>query len=280
MRTIVITGGTHGIGRALARQRLEAGDRVVAVGSSAARGERFRLETAVYGDRAEFVAADLATLRGSREVVDRIRAAHPVIDALVLGAMSLSPRREVTADGVERTFALYYLSRHVLAHGLRVPLERAQRPCVVNLSGPGITLGAVHWDDLQLSRRWSSTRATLQAGRANDLLGPAFAAAAAAGPVRYLAYNPGFTDTRPFRGMAQPWRAVAEAAAALLAAPADRTATAIGLLLDAPPDEPFSAWRRRGTQNRRIDPGLRTFDPAAAARLDAVTRELLAGAPG
>jgi NAD(P)-dependent dehydrogenase (short-subunit alcohol dehydrogenase family) len=273
-RTIVITGGTHGIGLALARRQLAAGDTVVAVGSTAANGARFLAGTREHGDRARFVAADLATVDGTRGAARRIATDHPAVDALVLGANRIMPRREVTADGFEAVFALYYLSRYLLVTVLREQLENAERPVVVNLSGPGITQGSVQWDDPQLTGRWSGVRAQLQAGRANDLLGVALARPGER--TRHVVYNPGFVDTRPFPGLAQPWRALAELAAAVVAAPPDRAAEAIGALIDAPPVPGFSAWRRRGTTNRLIDPGLRTFDEADAQRLERLTTGLLA----
>ncbi|WP_433559152.1 SDR family NAD(P)-dependent oxidoreductase [Pseudonocardia xinjiangensis] len=274
MATIVITGGTRGIGRALAHRRLAQGDTVVAVARSAANGERFLRESAEHGARARFIAADLSTLSGMRSAIDAVAAGHPGVDALVLGANDLIPRRAVTEDGFESVLALYYLSRAVLARELRTQLERTPQPVVLNLSGPGITQGGVQWDDPQLTRRWSGLRAQLQAGRANDLLGPALARQG--GRTRYVVYNPGFVDTRPYVGMRQPWRVAAELAAAAFAAPPDRAAAAIGALLDAPPEPGFSAWRRRGRDNRRIDPALRTFDAADAERLERLTLDLLA----
>jgi hypothetical protein len=38
----------------------------------------------------------------------------------------------------------------------------------------------------------------------------------------------------------------------------------------------FSAWRRRGRDDRRIDPALRRFDVADAERLERLTLDLLA----
>jgi hypothetical protein len=76
--------------------------------------------------------------------------------------------------------------------------------------------------------------------------------------------------------MPRPWRTVAELAAAAVGAPPQRAATALGALIDVPPATAFSGQRRRGSGNRALDPGLRTFDPAAARRLDAATRDLLA----
>ncbi|MCO1658337.1 SDR family NAD(P)-dependent oxidoreductase [Pseudonocardia humida] len=271
-RTIVITGGTRGIGSALARERLRRGDAVVAVARDAALGRRFVEEG---GDRAGFIAADLSTVAGTREVAAELADRHPVIDALVLGAHSMRPGRHVTAEGLEATFALYYLSRHVLLHALAEPLTRADRAVTINLSGAGMTAGRIHWDDLQLTRGYSATKANLQAGRANDLLGVAFAEEHPG--ISTVAYNPGFVDTRPYTGMARPYRALAELAAAVAAAAPERAATALSALIDEPPPGPFAARKRRGSGNRPIDTTGPTYDPGTARRLDAATRDLLAG---
>ncbi|MDF2706887.1 MAG: short-chain dehydrogenase/reductase [Nonomuraea muscovyensis] len=60
-RTIVITGGTNGIGKALAHHYTEPGDQVVAVGSSEEGGRRLR-DTA---PRARFIRSDLSSLGSS-----------------------------------------------------------------------------------------------------------------------------------------------------------------------------------------------------------------------
>ncbi|TDD15660.1 hypothetical protein [Nonomuraea diastatica] len=97
-RTILITGGTHGIGQVLARHHEERGDQVIAVGSR---------------------DADLSSLEQTCDLAERVSAEHPVIDALVLGAFRHHPRRIETEEGFEATFALYVLSRWLLAAALR-----------------------------------------------------------------------------------------------------------------------------------------------------------------
>ena len=81
-----------------------------------------------------------------------------------------------TPEGLEATFALYYLSRYLLSHELTPALSRSTSPVIINVAGVGIAKGSIQWDDLQLTRRYSMIRAQLQAGRANDLLGVGYAA--------------------------------------------------------------------------------------------------------
>nr|WP_062332767.1 SDR family NAD(P)-dependent oxidoreductase [Herbidospora sakaeratensis] len=230
-RTIVITGGTHGIGKALAHHHAARGDQVVVVAS----GSRPHEDTP--GIR--FVRCDLSSLRHTHDLVNRLATEHPVIDALILAAFRFNPVRVVTEEGFEHTFALYVLNRHVLAEGLRGPLERAAAPVIVNLCGAGQG-GRIHWDDLQLTKSYRPLTATMQGARAGELLGAAYVAER----VRYVLYNPVFVATglhEPFR---QPLRGIVRAASAVFAQPVSRAIPPIAALVDRPPAEPLTMWRR------------------------------------
>jgi NAD(P)-dependent dehydrogenase (short-subunit alcohol dehydrogenase family) len=267
MRTMVITGGTHGIGKALALHYLTRGDRVIAVGSSPARGEALLAEA---GERGLFLPVDLSSAADTVRLGGELRARYPRIDALVLGAFRYETTSRETAEGLERTFALYVMSRFLLAEALRPALEQAPRPVVVNLCGTGGRAGRLHWDDLQLRARYRATAAVMQGARANDLLGVAFTEAHPATPVRYVLHNPVFVDTglaEPFR---QPKRAVVNVAAKLFATPVDRAVEPIIARIDTPPEAALSAFRGR----RTVDVTGPAFDPAAARRLTRLLREM------
>lgn len=262
MAVIVISGGTDGMGRALALGRAARGDRVFAIGSNPAKGARL-------GRGVEFVHADLSTLAGNRAALAAIAAATPVVDALALLANRQSPRRVETADGLEATFALYYLSRHLLGEGLRPLLAASARPVIVNVAGVGVTKGAIAWDDLQLTRGYGMVRAQLQAGRANDLLGVAHAAEHGR-RVPYVLYHPGFTRSGDASPLPAPVRVALRVAARLAARPVEESVAAVHDFIDDPPKEPLTAVDR----GRRLPLTLRTLDPADAARLAVITRGL------
>ncbi|PRX99034.1 SDR family NAD(P)-dependent oxidoreductase [Allonocardiopsis opalescens] len=274
-RTVVISGGTDGMGRGLVLDRLARGDTVVAIGSSADKGRRLRADAEATGGagRLHVLRADLGSVAENRRVVAGIRREFGAVDALVLCANRQYLRHRLTGDGVEATFALYYLSRYLLGHGLYDRLQAAPRPVVVNVAGPGTRVGAVHWDDLRLERRYSAVRAQLQAGRANDLLGVAFAERSA-GAVPYVLYHPGFTAT-DLGGVRPPVRTVLRLLAAVAARPVAEAIEPLSRWIDAPPAAPLTADDR----GKPVPLDLRTFDPAAARRLDRLTGELLAEAP-
>lgn len=279
-RVVVVSGGTAGMGRALALARLERGDQVIAVGSDSAKGSALMQEAAAHGagDRLRFLQADLSSIGGTRTVIDDIVATYDALDALILFANRQAPRRMVTADGLEATFALYYLSRYLLGNALRPLLEKSASPVIVNVAGVGMTKGAVHWDDIQLERRYSTITAQLQAGRANDLLGVAHAAEPGIG-IPYVLYHPGFTRSGDLTPLPVVFRAALRVAARLAARPVSESIAPIHGFIDRPPVAPLTAVDR----DRPVPLTLGTLDPADAARLSRVTKTLLAdhdGQPG
>jgi NAD(P)-dependent dehydrogenase (short-subunit alcohol dehydrogenase family) len=276
MRTYVITGGTDGMGRALGLLLLRRGDRVLAVAHGADRGRAFldRAREEGAAERAEFLRADLASVAEMDRVVDEVRARTGHVDGLVFGAQRFRPTRQETADGLEATFALAYLSRFVIGHGLAASLERADAPVVVNLAGPGGLPGRVHWSDTQLASGYSGMRAAMQSSRCNDLLGADFPARHPGARTRYVLYNPGFVRTGMADPLPLPQRVLTRALVLVLATSAERAAVPIARLLDEPPAAPLSAFRRATP----VDTSAEEFDPAAADRLHALTTGLLAAA--
>ncbi|MEV6323656.1 SDR family NAD(P)-dependent oxidoreductase [Nocardia sp. NPDC051787] len=175
MRTIVITGGTDGMGAALARHFLRAGDRIVVIGRSRAKFDAL-LATVTSDDRsaaarAEFLAADLSLVADSRRVVEHLQAKHAWIDALVLAASFIRQHRHITAEGREASWVLFFVSKYLFVTGLAAPLCAAERPVIVNTAVPGTRADAIDFDDLEMSEGFTFARSNAQQRRANELLG-------------------------------------------------------------------------------------------------------------
>jgi PPOX class probable F420-dependent enzyme len=274
VKTFVVTGGTDGIGRALALARLARGDQVAVVGRDAEKGAAFMDAAARLGagERAHVVLADLSLVRETTGAIERIRALFPKVDALVLCARHFRSTRAVTAEGFESTLALYYLSRYVLSHGLRDLLDAAPQPVVLNVCGPGPNPGEIRWDDLGRAHGYDGMAAQLQGGLLNDLLGVGFAQDPRSRRIRYLLLNPGTVSTA-FSGEYDPETAAQVEALRRVAQPVEDAIEPVLALLDDPPAEPVSAW----LQGERLDLTGPSFDPGAARRLSVVTAEMLSG---
>ncbi|GAB3647097.1 hypothetical protein GCM10028833_10340 [Glycomyces tarimensis] len=189
---------------------------------------------------------------------------------MCLFANRQSPQRTVTQEGFERTFALYYLSRFVLSHELAPLLRRSAAPAIVNVAGVGMTKGEVHWDDLQLERKYSMIAAQLQAGRANDLLGVAYSSQPDS-PAPYVLYHPGFTQSGDLTPLPSAARLFIRIAAKFAARPIEQSIAPIHGFIDNPPSAPLTAIDR----GKPVPLGLETLDPANAERFAAMTKTLL-----
>lgn len=103
----VITGGTQGLGEAVALCFAEAGAAgIVITGRNAARGEAVRARLESLGAKAVFVAADLADAAATRAVIDAADVAFGRIDVLV-NAAGLTDRGTILDTSVERFDELF-----------------------------------------------------------------------------------------------------------------------------------------------------------------------------
>jgi PPOX class probable F420-dependent enzyme len=272
-RRVVVTGGTDGMGRAVALDRLRHGDEVAIVGRNTAKGAAFLDLAARAGAsaRAHFVEADLSLVAGTRAAVEEIRSLFPAVDALVLCARHFRSTRAVTREGFESTFALFYLSRFVVSHEMSDLLDAAEAPVIVDVAGPGATSGEIRWHDLGFEHGYDGLAAQMQGGLLNDLLAVGYADTSPSPKARYALLNPGPVSTG-FSGEYDAEMAARVEALRAAAMPVEEGIAPILALLEHPPAEPVSAWMR-GEPIPLTGPA---FDVAAARRLRGETERMLA----
>src|SRR5271154_6334821 len=133
-KVVVITGGTSGIGQVSAERLAAMGARIVLVARSKSRGEATlgRLRELAPAEAHTIHYGDVSRLADLNRLASEIRAAEPRIDVLINNAGAMFGKREVTEDGLERTFATNHMSYFVLSHGLRDPLAAAGNARIVN----------------------------------------------------------------------------------------------------------------------------------------------------
>ena len=272
MKNLFIAGGTSGMGKGLAIHYLRKGSKVTVSGSNRIRGKQFMDEAARMGaaDRAHFIQADLLSLSENRRVIQEVQNRHESLDALVLTAMQQFPKRKLTPDGYESTFALYYISRSVLSYGLTELLKKGNNPVIVSIGGTGMTKGEIHWDDLNLERKYGLLKATLQGGRANDLLGVAYAENNKNAKIRFILNHPGYTNSG-MNHLSQPFKAILSVMGKLFAQPVDKSIQPIIKLMDNPPPQPLIAWDR----TKALNLSLPTLNKQDAMRLYQMTKHIL-----
>jgi retinol dehydrogenase 14 len=169
-RTVLVTGGTGGIGRATATGLAALGARVAITGRDRGRAEAAVAEIqADGGPPVEVFIGDMSAQGDVRRLAAEVLRALPRLDVLVNNVGGFWNTRHVTADGLERMFALNHLAPFLLTHLLIRRLQESAPARVVTVSSDAQRLGRINFDDLQGERSWSGQRAYNQSKLANVL---------------------------------------------------------------------------------------------------------------
>jgi NAD(P)-dependent dehydrogenase (short-subunit alcohol dehydrogenase family) len=173
MKSAVMTGGTDGIGKEIARGLAKHGLRVAIVGRDPAKGARARddVHQTTANSDVEFLKADLALVHDTNHLADELMQRFWPLHHLVHCAGIVRGRRELTAEGIESNFATNYLNRFVLTRWLLYNLAAAGKPDeaarVVVVSGAA-QQGKIDFGDVNLTN-FAMLRAVLQFCHANDV---------------------------------------------------------------------------------------------------------------
>jgi len=151
-KTVLVTGGTGGIGRETAVGLARMGATVVVTGRDRARGEAAvaGIRQASGNERVSLLLADLGLQADVRRLAAEAAGAHPRLDVLINNVGYLGPERRLTADGVEATLAVNVLAPLLLTELLSGPLAAAGGR-VVNVTG-GMPQGRLDLENLQAEK--------------------------------------------------------------------------------------------------------------------------------
>ena len=147
-RTILITGGNHGLGKESAIRLAKGGAQVVFTARTAAKGEAALadIKAASGSDAVSFLVLDLADLRSVRACAAAFLQRHARLDVLLnnAGVMAI-PEFTATADGFETQFGVNHLGHFALTALLQGALLRAaeggRHSRVINVSSAASNLG-------------------------------------------------------------------------------------------------------------------------------------------
>ena len=195
-KTVLVTGGTSGIGRATAMGLAAMGARLGITGRDRGRTEEAAREIrAVGAGQVDLFVADLSSQLEVRRLADEVLQTYPRLDVLVNNVGGYWNTRHVTADGLERTFALNHLTPFLLTNLLLDRLTQSAPARVVTVASNAHTTGQIDFDDLQGERSYSGSRAYSQSKLANVLFTYELARRLAASAVTASALHPGVVNT-------------------------------------------------------------------------------------
>lgn len=195
-RTVLVTGGTSGIGQATASALAGLGAQVAIIGRDAARAEHAAAAIrSATGAQVDVFAADLSSQAEVRQLAEEALERLPRIDVLVNNAGGYWNTRHVTADGLERTFAVNHLAPFLLTNLLLDRLRQSGHARVVTVASHAHAHGRIDFDDLQGEHDYSGARAYNQSKLAVLLFTYELARRLGPGTVTANALHPGVVNT-------------------------------------------------------------------------------------
>jgi NAD(P)-dependent dehydrogenase (short-subunit alcohol dehydrogenase family) len=265
--TVLVTGGTRGIGKATATGLAAMGARVGITGRDTARTRAAAADiaTASGNPTVDPFPADMSEQAGVRRLAGQVLAAYPRLHVLVNNAGGFWATRRVTADGLEHTFAVNHLAAFLLT-GLLLDRLTASAPArIVTVSSGAHATGKLNFGDLQGERHYSGQRAYSQSKLANLLFTYELARRLDGTGVTATALHPGVVRTGFATEDPPPaWKAFLPLIRPFLKTPEKGAATSI-YLASSPEVEGVTGTYFTASKPKTSSPS--SYDATAAARL-------------
>jgi retinol dehydrogenase 14 len=274
-KTVLVTGGTGGIGRATAIGLAAMGARVGITGRDIARTRAAAADVAAASGNpaVDPFPADMSSQAEVRRLAGAVLAAYPRLDVLVNNAGGFWATRHVTADGLEHTFAVNHLAPFLLTDLVLDRLKASAPARIVTVSSGAHGTGKIDFDDLEGERGYSGGQAYSQSKLANVMFSYELARRLDGTGVTATVLHPGVVRTG-FAAEDPPpmWRVFLPLVRLFLKSPKKGAATSIYLASSAEV-EGVTGKYFADSKPRASSPS--SHDTAAAARLWQISVDLV-----
>jgi NAD(P)-dependent dehydrogenase (short-subunit alcohol dehydrogenase family) len=138
-KTALVTGGTSGIGRAVAMKLARRGAHVIVTGRDKRRGDEVIAGIAAQGGKARFIAADLANF----DDVRRLAQAAADVDVLVnnAGVFPGGPTEQTTEEDFDLVFDVNVKAPFYLTATIAPRMAARGSGAIINISTMAATIG-------------------------------------------------------------------------------------------------------------------------------------------
>lgn len=272
-KTVLVTGGTGGIGLATAAGLAGLGARVGIVGRDQQRADAAAERLRRAAGEVDVFTADVASQRQVRRLAEQVLAAYPRLDVLVNNVGGYWATRHETEDGLERTFAVNHLAPFLLTNLLLDRLRSSAPARVVTVSSGAQSMGRIDFDDLMGDRSYNGQRAYNQSKLANVMFTFELARRLEGTGVTATVLHPGVVRTSFGQEDSGRWmRLMLPVARPFMKSPEEGAATSIHLasspIVEGVTGQYFASSRPREASRA-------SYDTGAAARLWEVSAELV-----
>ncbi|XP_041477447.1 retinol dehydrogenase 14-like isoform X1 [Lytechinus variegatus] len=158
-RTIIVTGGSNGIGKATVKLLAAKRARVVIACRNVEKGAATRDEIIAATGYANISVKklDLSSLRSIRNFVNEFKQEEHRLDVLINNAGILAPaRKTITEDGLELTYATNHFGPFLLTNLLLDFMKQSGPGRIINVTSVVYAMGNIDFDNLCAERSYSS----------------------------------------------------------------------------------------------------------------------------
>lgn len=164
-KVVIVTGGNSGIGLETSKELIRVGATVIIAANREDKGESAIEEIKALHKEAKvfFEKLDLGSMASVTSFSNRVMQEHPTVDVLINNAgLSAVQKRMETHDGHELTLGVNYLGHFGLTAQLFPLLLRGSDPRIIFVSSLEHRQGEIHFNDIELQKKYSATDAYAQ----------------------------------------------------------------------------------------------------------------------
>ena len=157
-KNIIITGATDGIGLAAAKSIAKIGYHVSLVGRNPDKGKK-ALEAIIEfsgNENLDFFECDLSLVANVKDLADRIKQKHSKIDVLLNNAGGANKTKQITSEGLEKTFATNQMNYFVLSTELLNILSESNDGRIVNVASNAHIGAEVDYENINSEKSFSA----------------------------------------------------------------------------------------------------------------------------
>ncbi|MGZ6021901.1 MAG: SDR family oxidoreductase [Rhizomicrobium sp.] len=197
-KTVVVTGGTSGIGEVAAFRLAGQGARIVLIARDPKRGDvtLSMLKQANPAADHKVHYGDLSSIADMKRVATEVANTEPKIDVLVNNAGAVFLSRQTSVDGLEMTFATNHMNYFVVTNILLDRLKATPGARIVSTASEAHKSGKLDFDDLQSAKSYSTFRVYGTSKLCNILFTRELARRLDGTGVTANSLHPGFVGTR------------------------------------------------------------------------------------
>lgn len=136
-KVYLITGGTSGVGYAIARGLAKTGSMIIITSRSHESGERAAAALTKFSGnlKVSYLLADLALQKDIIRLASAFNKQHDRLDALINVAGAMYFHKEITSEGIDQSLAINYLAHFSLTVHLSELLKRTPQSRVITVGG-------------------------------------------------------------------------------------------------------------------------------------------------